>query len=357
MSQLFQPLTLHGVTFRNRIWVAPMCQYSCEERDGMPSDWHLMHLGQFAAGGAGLVMTEATAVSPEGRISPQDTGLWNDGQVEAWRRISTFVRAQGAVAGIQLAHAGRKASTYRPWAGRAGTVPADEGGWPTVSASPVAFHDFAPPRELDEAGIERVVADFAAAARRAVEAGFQVLEVHAAHGYLLHQFLSPLTNQRTDQYGGSLENRARLLLRVVGVVRQAAPQAVVFVRFSATDWLEGGWDVEQTVQVARWASEGGADFFDISSGGLMPRAPIPVGPGYQVPLAARVRHGAGVSVSAVGLITSAEQAEEILNSGAADAVMVAREMLRDPHFALRAAEELGVHNAPWPSQYVRGRLS
>ncbi|MCP2031743.1 2,4-dienoyl-CoA reductase-like NADH-dependent reductase (Old Yellow Enzyme family) [Okibacterium sp. HSC-33S16] len=359
MPALFEPLTVRGLTLRNRIWIAPMCQYSVDQRDGVPTDWHLVHLGQFAIGGAGLVIAESTAISPEGRISDRDTGIWTDNQADAWARIVRFVRSQGAAAGIQLNHAGRKASTFAPWgsAGRRGTIPAVEGGWETVGPTAQPFDGYAAPRALDEAGIDRVVADFASAARRAVAAGFSVLEIHAAHGYLLHQFLSPLVNTRTDSYGGSLENRARLLLRVVEAVRQNAGDTVVFVRFSATDWASGGWDEQQTATVARWAADAGADFFDISTGGAIPGVEIPLEPGYQVPFARSVKTAAGVGVAAVGLITDPQHAEEIVASGSADAVLVGREALRDPHFAVRAAAELGASIDYLPGQYERAPYS
>ncbi|MBN9172919.1 MAG: NADH:flavin oxidoreductase/NADH oxidase [Microbacterium sp.] len=353
MSLLFSPLTVRGVTVRNRLWVAPMCQYSAV--DGVPQEWHHTHLAQFASGGAGLVVAEATAVSPEGRISLEDTGLWTDEQRDAWAPIVAAIRDRGARAGVQLAHAGRKASTWSPFSGEHGSVPAAAGGWTTVAPSAIAFEGYDVPQELDAAGIDEVVADFAAAARRAVDAGFEVLEIHAAHGYLVHQFLSPLANRRTDEYGGSLENRARLLLRIVDAVRAAAPDVPVFVRLSATDWADGGWDVAQTVQVARWAADHGADLFDVSSGGLVAHQRIETGPGYQVEFAARVRNEAGVAVSAVGMIDDAVQAEAILAAGDADAVSSAREWLRDPHFALRASVELGDEIAYWPAQYLRAR--
>ena len=354
-SRLFSPLTLRSVTFRNRLWVSPMCQYSVEERDGVATDWHLVHLGSFARGGAGLVLAEATAVTPEGRITAWDLGLWNDEQRDALAPIVRFLRAQGAVAGIQLAHAGRKASTYRDWSG-AGTQPVGDGGWQTVAPSPIPFDTLAVPRELRADELDDLVQAFADAAVRALQAGFEVLEIHAAHGYLLHQFLSPLSNSRTDEYGGSLENRARLLLRVVRSVRAAAGEAIpVFVRLSATDWADDGWDLDSTVRVAALAREAGADHFDISTGGLVPGVRIPVGPGYQVPFAAAVRSRTGASVNAVGMIRSSDQAEDVLASGAADAVMVGREFLRDPHFPLRAAHELGEQLDGWPPQYARAR--
>jgi len=364
-SALFSPLTLRSLTLRNRLWVAALCQYSAVAADGVPTDWHLAHLGSFARGGAGLVMAEATAVNPEGRISPHDTGLWNDEQQRAWARIVSFVHSQGAAAGLQLAHAGRKASIYPEWGETAaghsgtGTMPPSEGGWQTVSASAVAFDGYEPPVALDAAGIEDVRLAFIAAARRAVDAGFDLVEIHAAHGYLLHQFLSPLSNQRTDEWGGSLENRARLLLDIVRGVRAEVGEALpVLVRFSGTDWTEGGWDEEQTATVATWAREAGADLFDISSGGLV-RARIPTGPGYQVPLAEHVRSSGGVLVNAVGLITDPQQAEDIVASGQADAVMMGREWMRDPHAGLRFAEALGVElegdQSIWPPQYLRAR--
>jgi len=317
-----------------------------------------VHLGAFATGGAGLVVTEATAVSPEGRISPEDTGIWNDDQRDAWARIVTFIRAQGAVAGIQLAHAGRKASTWRPWATEHGTVAAVDGGWETVAPSAIAFEGYATPRALSSAEVGAIVDDFVTAAQRAVEAGFQLLEIHAAHGYLIHEFLSPLSNTRTDEYGGSLENRARLVLDIVRAIRATVGDGVaLLVRFSATDWADHGWDVEQTATVAEWARDAGADLFDISSGGLVGGVTIPLAPGYQVPFAQQVRDSTRSPVNAVGLITGALQAEEIIASGKADAVMMAREMLRDPHFPLRAAAELGVDLDYHPPQYARGKFA
>jgi 2,4-dienoyl-CoA reductase-like NADH-dependent reductase (Old Yellow Enzyme family) len=358
MPSLFDKLTLRDVTVRNRIWTSPMCQYSVLDHSGIPQQWHLVHLGSFAVGGSGLVFTEATGVSPEGRISPRDTGIWTDEQRDAWKPIAAFVASQGAVPGIQLGHAGRKASTWPAWGfeDRTGTVPEAEGGWRTVAPSPIPFADDDEPRELDLSGIDKIVGDFRAAARRAVDAGFRVIELHAAHGYLLHQFLSPIANHRTDEYGGSLENRARLLLRIVEAVRAEVGDGVpLFVRFSGSDWTPGGWDEQQTATVAGWAEEAGADFFDISSGGIQSGIRIPLEPGYQVPFAAHVRSSAEVEVSAVGLITTPQQASDIVERGKADAVMLAREILRDPHFALRAAHELGVQIDYWPAQYLRAR--
>ncbi|MGN6512764.1 MAG: NADH:flavin oxidoreductase/NADH oxidase [Lysobacteraceae bacterium] len=348
---LFDPLELGDVTLRNRIVVSPMCEYSAV--DGVPDDWHLVHLGSRAVGGAGLVFTEATAVSPEGRISPADTGLWNDAQQAAWARIAAFVAAQGAAPGIQLAHAGRKGSTQPPWLGGK-AVPAGQGDWTPVAPSAIPFADDYPmPVALDAAGIAQVVADFAAATARARAAGFRVVEVHAAHGYLLHEFLSPLSNHRTDGYGGPLAHRARLLREVIAAVRTEwpAPRPLV-VRVSATDWVEGGWDLDECVQLARWLREDGVDLVDCSSGGNVARADIPVAPGYQVPFAARIRREAGIATGAVGLITDAVQAEAILARGDADLVFIARESLRDPYFPRRAAAELGVAVAA-PKQYQR----
>ncbi|KQR38782.1 NADH:flavin oxidoreductase/NADH oxidase [Microbacterium sp. Leaf159] len=351
MSILFSPVSIRSVTFRNRLWVSPMCMYSAV--DGVVQEWHHTHLAQFASGGAGLIVAEATAVVPEGRISPRDAGLWNDEQRDAWRPIVEAIHARDAAAGIQLAHAGRKASTWWPWADERGSVPETEGGWITTAPSAVAFEGFASPVALDAEGIEAVVDGFAAAARRSLDAGFDVLEIHGAHGYLLHQFLSPLSNLREDEYGGSLENRARLLLRVVEAVRAVAgEQAPLFVRISATDHAEGGFTPDEAATVGGWASERGADLIDVSSGGLVAHQQISVFPGYQVPLAETVRQGGRIPVSAVGLITAAEQAEKVLADGAADAIFAGREWLRDPHFALRAAHELGA-DVSWPPQYER----
>ncbi|MDA8343452.1 MAG: NADH:flavin oxidoreductase/NADH oxidase [Actinomycetota bacterium] len=353
MSQLFSPLTLRGLTVRNRVVVSPMCQYSSE--NGHPTDWHLVHLGAFARGGAGLVMTEATAVRPEGRISPADAGMWTDAQAHDYGRITDFVHAQGAAAGMQLAHAGRKASTRRPWEGH-GSVPADEGGWATVAPSAVAYGDYAAPRELTTAEIDAVVDDFGAAAARADRAGFDVVEVHGAHGYLIHEFLSPLTNQRADGYGGDLAGRSRLLLEVVGAVRSNWPSSKpLFVRLSATDWADGGWDVDETVEVARMLAGAGVDLLDVSSGGNVPWQQVQVGPGYQVPFARAVREGSGLATGAVGLITEPAQAEEIVAGGSADVVLLGRALLRDPNWPLRASDALGEGDGLWPRQYLRGR--
>ena len=328
-----------------------MCEYS--STDGHATDWHLVHLGSRAVGGAGLVFTEASAVSPEGRISPDDAGIWNDGQAEAWSRIVPFIRGQGAAAGIQLAHAGRKASTDAPWRGGR-PLDTAHGGWTPVAPSAIAFDEGHPlPIELDAGGIAKVVADFRAAARRAREAGFDVIELHAAHGYLLHQFLSPLSNTRTDEYGGSLENRARLLREVIAAVRETWPAPMpLWVRLSGTDWAEGGWDIDECVQLARTLRDAGVDVIDCSSGGTVPHPKVPTGPGYQVPFASRIRREARIATATVGLITDARQAEEILQSGDADLIEMAREFLRDPYFPRRAAKELGA-NVRVPEQYER----
>ena len=355
---LFEPITIRDLTVRNRIWVSPMCQYSVEAQDGVPTPWHLVHLGGFAKGGAGAVVVEATGVVPEGRITPQDVGLWNDEQRDAFKPIVDFIHEQGAAAGIQLAHAGRKASTFRPWEEARGSVPADQGGWGTVAPSAVAFDGYAEPRELATEDIRVVALAFAAAARRSVEAGFDLVEIHAAHGYLLHQFLSPLSNHRTDSYGGSLENRARALLEVVDAVRAEVGEGYpVVVRFSATDWVDGGLTLEETTQVARWAAEHGADLADVSTGGNVASAPIPVGPGYQVPFAEAIKRDAGIGTIAVGMISGAFQAEQVVATGQADVVMIGREFLRDPAFPLRAAVELGVAIDYEPQQYHRARVT
>ncbi|MBA2698660.1 MAG: NADH:flavin oxidoreductase/NADH oxidase [Nocardioidaceae bacterium] len=352
-SCLFSPLTLRDTTFANRVWVSPMCEYSATA--GVPQDWHLVHLGAFARGGAGLVLTEATAVSATGRISPADTGIWNDEQAAAWRRITDFVRSQGTVAGIQLAHAGRKASTAPPWTGGGYVAPAD-GGWErTVAASAEAFAELPVPTALSLDKIGEVVATFRDAARRARDAGFEVVEIHAAHGYLLHTFLSPLANKREDEYGGGFDNRIRLVLEVVDAVREVWPDdAPLLVRLSATDWVDGGWDGDDTVTLAKHLGEHGVDLVDCSSGGAVPGASIPTGPGYQVPFAARVRREAGIPAGAVGMITDPEQAEQIVATGDADVVLLARALLRNPHWPLHAAHQLGA-DVRWPPQYDRAR--
>ena len=352
MTHLFDPFTIRDTTFANRVFVSPMCQYS--STGGHVNDWHFVHLGSRAVGGAGLVLTEATAVLPEGRITPQDLGIWMDDHVEPLARIVRFIHEQGSVAGIQLAHAGRKASTYTPWEGH-GTVPESEGGWNNVIApSALAFADEYPmPRALSIDGIKNIVSAFAAAARRACEAGFRVVEIHAAHGYLIQEFLSPLSNQRTDIYGGSFENRTRILRETAAAVRGSWPErAPLFVRISATDWVDGGWDIEQSIELARQLKQLGVDLIDCSSGGNAALAKMQVGPGYQTPFAQQIRREADILTGAVGMITSSLQAEHILVTGQADAVMIAREFLRDPYWPLRAARELG-QRISWPVQYVR----
>ncbi len=352
MSLLFAPLDLRSVTLPNRIAVSPMCQYSAV--NGVPNDWHLVHLGSRAAGGAGLVISEATAVQENGRISPADTGIWNDEQVEAWRPITRFIREHGAVAGIQLAHAGRKASTYAPFDEEQGGVPDEEGGWTPVGVGTEPFTpSYRTPVELDAKGIEELVRDFAAGARRALDAGFQLVEVHAAHGYLLHQFLSPLTNRRTDGYGGDFESRIRLTVEVTAAVRAEVGEDVpVLVRISASDWVDGGWDEQDSVRLSRALADVGADLVDTSSGGLVPDAKITSGPGYQVPFAEAIRKEAELPTGAVGLITDARQAETILADGSADIVLLARELLRDPYWPLHAAAQLGAEVRA-PKQYAR----
>ncbi len=352
MASLFDPLVLRGLTLANRVAVSPMCQYS--SREGFASDWHLVHLGSRAVGGAGLVFTEAAAVLPEARISPQDLGIWSDEHVPMLARITRFIRRQGAAAGVQIAHAGRKASTRRPWDGP-GAVPPGEGGWSNVvapSALPFA-EGYARPSELDQDGVARVIKAFAGAAGRAREAGFQVVEIHAAHGYLLHEFLSPLSNHRQDKYGGSLENRTRLLREVAAAVRVVWPERLpLFVRISATDWAEGGWTIEESIELARQLHSLGVDLIDCSSGGTLPHAQVPVGPGYQTPFADRIRREAGIATGAVGMITDAAQADHILRTGQADLILMAREFLREPYWPLQAARELG-QQASWPVQYLR----
>ena len=356
MPHLFSPLELRRTRLRNRIMVSPMCQYSVEDQTGVPTDWHLVHLGGLARGGAGLVLAEATSVVPEGRISPQDTGLWSDEQALAWAPIVAFIRGQGAVAGIQLAHAGNKASTYRPWSGR-GSVPPDQGGWQTVGPSVHGYPGYAGPRALATEELTGVVDAFVAATQRALAAGFDTVEVHAAHGYLLHQFLSPLSNDRTDGYGGDLTGRSRLLREVVTAVRDAWPEdRALLVRISATDWVTGGHTLEDSVVVAGWLRELGVDLIDVSSGGVSPKQDITPAAGYQVPLAARIRQEAAIPSAAVGMITDPSQAESILAEGSADLVALARVLLRDPQWPLRAAHELGAEG-PWPPQLLRGRFT
>lgn len=353
MSKLFSSLRIKDITFRNRIVVSPMCMYSGD--DGFANEWHLVHLGSRAVGGAALVIQEATAVSAEGRISAGDLGIYRDEHTEMLRRITSFIHQQGAVAGIQLAHAGRKASCARPWDGGK-QLKKNEGGWKTVAPSAIAFSpgDDAP-GAVDEEGIQKVISDFRMAALRALKAGYKLIEIHAAHGYLIHQFLSPLSNHRTDRYGGSFENRIRFLLGIIKEVQSVWPQNLpLFVRISATDWAEGGWNVYEAVQLASILKQNGVDLIDSSSGGLVPGVKIPLGPGYQVPFAERIKNETGILTGTVGLITEARQAEDILQKGQADLILIARESLRDPYFALNAAKLLG-DNIEWPLQYLRAK--
>lgn len=354
MSVLFSSLTIKSIQFKNRIAVSPMCEYSSE--DGFANDWHLVHLGGRAVGGAALVMTEACAVSPEGRISPADLGIWKDEHIAELRRITTFIKQQDAVCGIQLAHAGRKASHAAPWEGNHFIKPAD-GGWQTVAPSAVAFKaEDDVPLALSLAGIQKVIDDFRLAARRAKDAGFQVIEIHAAHGYLIHEFLSPLSNQREDQYGGLLENRCRLLLEIVEAIQLEWPQDLpLFVRISASDWAEGGWTADDSVHLSALLKNVGVDLIDCSSGGLVQHQQIPLGARYQVAFADRIRKETGMLTGAVGLITTAAQADAIISGGQADLVLLAREFLRDPYFPLHAAHQLGV-DVHWPVQYDRAKL-
>jgi len=352
-SHLFSPLTMRGMTFKNRIFVSPMCQYSSHE--GAPTAWHLVHLGSRAVGGAACVIQEATAVVPEGRISPSDAGLWNDRQMEAYQPITKFIKENGAIPAVQLAHAGRKASVSVPWEGEA-QLPPSKGGWQTVAPSPLAFdpHSTAP-HEMSEADIASLIKAFVAAAQRAHKAGFEVVEIHAAHGYLLHEFLSPLSNHRTDRYGGTLENRLRLTLEVAAAVRDFWPQQwPVFVRISASDWVEGGWDLPQSIALSIELKKMGIDFIDVSSGGVVPEAKIKTGPGYQVPFAAAIKKEVQIVTGTVGMITDAEQAEQILADGQADVVLLARELLRDPYWPMHAAQKLDA-DIVWPKQYERAR--
>jgi 2,4-dienoyl-CoA reductase-like NADH-dependent reductase (Old Yellow Enzyme family) len=352
MSHLFEPLTLRSVTVANRIAVSPMCQYSSV--DGYVTDWHLVHLGSRAVGGAGLVITEAMAVTPQGRITPHDLGIWSDDHIEPLARIVHFMSRQGSLVGIQLGHAGRKASTPALWENRSVTLTEAEGGWPTVAPSAVAFDEGCiVPTALTEEGVQGIATAFAQAARRSSQAGFRVAEIHAAHGYLLHQFLSPLSNRRTDRYGGSFENRTRLLRDTVSAVRDVWPGHLpLLVRISVTDWVEGGWDLEQSLELVRQLQPLGVDLIDCSSGGSDPHARIPIGTGYQTPFAEQIRRETGSRTGAVGLITSPAQADHIIRSGQADLVLLGRELLRDPYWPLRAARELG-QLVPWPAQYVR----
>lgn len=354
MSKLFSPIKIGGVEIKNRAWVSPMCQYSAVE--GVIQDWHAVHYGSFITGGAGLVMVEATAVAPEGRITPRCAGIWTDQQAQVWGEVPRFAQRFGVKTGIQLAHAGRKGSSQIPWEGT-GSVPASAGGWQTVAPSALAFGNYAAPRELTLDDIEGIKAHFAAAAERALGAGFDVIEIHAAHGYLLHEFLSPLSNKRTDEYGGSFENRIKLLCEIASLVRLIVPAShAVFVRISASDWVDGGWDVEQSCALVRELMARGIDFVDVSSGGLDAAQEITLGPGYQVAFAKTIHEETGARVNAVGMITTGEQAEAILQDGDVEAVMIGRSMLGNPRWPLQAAQDLG-DEIPWAKQYERGFLA
>jgi len=352
-STLFSPLEIKDIKFKNRIAIAPMCQYSAV--DGFANDWHLVHLGSRAIGGVGLIIQEATAVSPEGRISPEDLGIWKDEHIEKLQQINQFISGQNAVPGIQLAHAGRKASVSAPWNGNK-KLDATQGGWQTVAPSAIGYHENeTTPMAMDDQAIQKVITDFKTATKRSVQAGYKVMEIHAAHGYLLHQFLSPLSNVRTDAYGGSFENRIRLTLEVVEAVQQEWPSNLpLFVRISATDWADGGWNAEESVQLSKILKEKGVDLMDVSSGALVSHQKIPVGPNYQVPFAEQIRAATGILTGAVGLITEAKQAEEIVASGKADMVLFARESLRDPNLALTFAHDLDAE-INWPKQYERAK--
>ncbi len=353
-SKLFSPLQIKSITLKNRIAISPMCQYSAT--DGFANDWHLVHLGSRASGGAGLIIQEATAVSPEGRISPGDLGLWKDEQIEKMKIINQFIIGQNAVPGIQLAHAGRKASCAVPWNGGK-KLDATDGGWETVAPSAIGYHEVENPKALDKSGIQKVISDFKSATKRSVKAGFQIMEIHAAHGYLLHEFMSPLSNLRTDDYGGSFENRIRLMLEVLEAVQSEWPKELpLFVRISASDWAEGGWNIEDSIKLSNILKEKGVDLIDVSSGGAVAHQHIELGPNYQVPFAERIKKETGILTGAVGLITEAKQAEEIVVSGKADLVLFARESLRNPNLGLTFAAELNV-DVEWPNQYVRAKTS
>ena len=354
MSKLFTPVKIRNIELKNRIAVSPMCQYS--SIDGVPNDWHLVHLGSRAVGGAGLILTEATAVSPEGRISPDDLGIWNDEQMNAYKRITSFIKSQNSVPGIQLAHAGRKASTYSPWKGN-GEVTIEKGGWKTFAPSPVPFSENFPyPKEMSEDDIKLVTDQFIQSAKRSIDAGFKVIELHFAHGYLVHEFYSPISNQRKDSYGGTLENRCRFAIEITKSVRQVIPEGTpLFTRISSIDWVEGGWDIDQSVQLVKWLKEVGADLIDCSSGGNVPKAKIPTAPSYQIPFSERIKKETKILTGGVGLITTAEQAEQIIKTEQADLVLLAREMLRDPYWALHAAKKLNVDLENFPKQYLRAK--
>ena len=354
MSKLFSPIKIRDIELKNRIAVSPMCQYSSV--NGLPNDWHFVHLGSRAVGGAALIFTEATAVSPEGRISPDDAGIWNDEQADSYKKITSFIKSQNSVPGIQLAHAGRKASTYSPWKG-SGKVPIEDGGWQTLAPSPIPFSENFPlPKEMDENDIRIVVEQFSKAAARSIEAGFEIIELHFAHGYLLHEFYSHISNKRKDSYGGSLENRCRLAIEISASVRKTIPNNTpLFVRISSTDWIEDGWDIDQSVQLAKWLKAEGVDLIDCSSGGNVVNAKIPLSAGYQIPFAERIKREAEILTGGVGLITKAEQADVIIKAEKADIVLLAREMLRNPNFALQSAKKLNVDLEDFPKQYLRAK--
>ncbi len=353
MSELFSSIKIRSVELKNRIAVSPMCQYS--SHDGLPSDWHLVHLGSRAVGGAALVFTEATAVSPEGRISPDDAGIWSSKHAEAYKRITSFIKEQNSIPAIQLAHAGRKASTFSPWKGT-GAVQLNEGGWQTVAPSSISFAENYPsPKEMNKQDIQTVIDQFKSAAERSIEAGFQIIELHMAHGYLIHEFLSPLSNLRRDEYGGSLENRCRLAIEIIRNVRNVIPEEMpLMVRISSTDWAENGWDIKQSIKLAEWLKDSGVDLIDCSSGGNIAKVSIPVGPGYQIPFSEEIRKKVNILTAGVGLITSPEQAENIIRTGQADLVVLAREMLRNPYWPLYASEKLKA-DIEWPKQYRRAK--
>lgn len=355
MSHLFSPIKIRSIELKNRIVVSPMCEYS--SIDGFANDWHLVHLGSRAVGGAGLIITEATAVSPEGRITPDDLGLWKDEHIDKLKQIVDFIEQHGSIAGIQLAHAGRKASHASPWKGGKSLPADDKGAWTTVAPSAIAFRDDEPmPLALDKKGIDKVISDFVAAAMRALKIGFKVIEVHAAHGYLLHEFYSTLSNKRTDEYGGSFENRIRLTIQIIEAIRKVWPEELpVFVRISASDWNEGGWTIDDSVALAKVLKTKGVDLIDCSSGGNIPNAKVTVGPGYQVPFAEAIKKQTDMLTGAVGMITTPEQAEEILANKQADVIIMARELLRDPYFPLHAAKALGA-DVEWPVQYERAKM-
>lgn len=354
MSQLFSPLKIRGIEFKNRIFVSPMCQYSSV--DGKPNDWHLVHLGSRAVGGAACVITEATAISPEGRISPDDLGIWNDQFIPLYKKITDFIKSQNSIPGIQLAHAGRKASTYSPWKGN-GKLKNEDGAWQTIAPSAISFaENFPQPKEMTIDDIKKVKDEFIKAAQISIEAGFQLIEIHMAHGYLIHQFLSPLSNKRTDDYGGSLENRVRFAIEVAKEIRNNIPESIpLFVRLSCTDWVENGWDIEQSIYLSKELKNVGVDLIDCSSGGNVIDAKIPAGFGYQIPFSETIKKEANIFTGGIGFITSPEQAETIIRTHQSDIVLLAREMLRNPYWALHAAKKLNVE-IDWPKQYLRAKF-